>query len=231
VKDTAITRSLIVFSSVACAASAGALVTLIRYVRHEIRRRNYPSWEECQCDFKTQKTIFQVWHSRHEQRGETIVSEEWGIYLVKPGRWLRRFLHHSSQVIATLNPRNRYVERVTLSPQEAYLFAAILHARASNEDVDENFVGLQSYIVWRREVLHFPRHFFDACVRRIYPAHVSPERLAHAEHLPVLWDPTSSLPLPTESNLLDTPIGTRIDYIGWSPSQIAYCTARLANQA
>src|SRR6266571_2968745 len=43
---------------------------------------------------------------------------------------------------------------------------------------------------------------------------------------PAVWDPQSNLPLPTEGELLDTPIGTRIDYIGWTPSQISYCTVR-----
>lgn len=224
-KESTRTRSMIVFSGVALGTTAGVIVTLVRYVRQEVQRRGYPSWEECRCDFKAQSTIFQVWHARNEQRGETIVSQEWGIYLVRPTQWLRRFLHHSAQTIATLNPYNRYVERITLSPQEAYLLAAMLHASVSNEDPDEEFTS--SYIVWRREVLHFPRYFFDACVRRIYPAHVSPERFAQAEALPALWDPRSSLPLPTEGQLLDTPVGTRIDCIGWSPAQISYCTARL----
>src|SRR5438105_8187673 len=99
------------------AATVGALATLSRHVRHEIRRRGYPSWENCHCDFKSKHIIFQVWHSRHEQHGETIVAQEWGLRLSNPPGWLRRLLHYSSQVLATLNPRGNYVERVGLSPQ------------------------------------------------------------------------------------------------------------------
>ncbi|GCE17736.1 hypothetical protein [Dictyobacter kobayashii] len=52
-------------------------------------------------------------------------------------------------------------------------------------------------MIWRREVLHFPRYLFDACLRRLYPVNVSSERLTREEGLPALWDPTSNLPLPT----------------------------------
>lgn len=219
-------RTAFVLSSVVLATTA-TTAALLRYVRREMQNRGYPSWDECRCDFKSQSTIFQVWNSHHEQRGETIVTHEWGIYLVKPAQWFRHLMHYSAQTLAILNPRNRYVERVTLSPQKAYLFAAMLHASISNEDLSEEFISDQSYIVWRREILHFPRYVFDACISRLYPAQVAPERFAQAEPLPALWDPASSLPLPSEGPLLETPPGTRIDCIGWTPSQIAYCTARV----
>ncbi len=223
-------RGLIFATGIAIGTGIAAGAALLRYVRHEIQRRGYPSWEECQCDFKSEATIFQVWHSRHEQRGETVVSHEWGVYLVQPARWLRHLLHTIAQMGAVLNPGGRYVERVTLSPQDAYLFAAILHARATNEDEEEEASNERYMIVWRREVLHYPNYFFDACIRRLYPAHVSTENKARAEALAVVWDPRTSLPLPTEGTLLDTPVGTRIDAIGWTPTQISYCTARLKNQ-
>ncbi len=203
-------------------ATAGTLTTLGRYVRHEVRRRGYPSWESCRCNFKSQPIIFQVWHSRHEQRGETIFAEEWGLRLADPPHWLRRLYHHSSQILATLNPGGNYVQRVALSPQEARQLAFLLRSSTSEEETPPP----STHIVWRREVLYAPRHFFDKCIRRLYPAHIPQERIATAQPLPALWDPQSNLPLPTEGELLDTPIGTRIDYIGWTPSQISYCTVR-----
>ncbi|GCE11488.1 hypothetical protein [Tengunoibacter tsumagoiensis] len=226
-KETTPTRSTLLLTGLALGTGMALLTALVTTIRQEIRHRGYPSWEECQCDFKVSKTIFQVWQSSNEQRGETIVSEEWGVYLVKPAQWLRRLMHYSAQVIATLNPRQRYLERVTLSPQEAYLLAAMLHANVSNEDLSDEYTSEPSYVIWRREVLHFPKHLFDSCIRRLYPVQISPERLHQAQGLPVLWDPQTSLPLATESNLLNAPLGTRIDCVGWSPAQITYCTARL----
>src|SRR5713226_6465870 len=211
------------WTSFVVGATAGALTTLGSYVRREIRRRGYPAWDRCRCDFKSQPTFFQVWHSQHQQRGETIFAEEWGILLSNPPQWLRRLLHHSSQVAATLNPRGNYVERVALSPQEARQLAFLLRATSSEE---ENKSPVHTHIVWKREILYAPRHFFDKCIRRLYPTHISQERIATAQPLPALWDPQSNLPLPTEGELLDTPIGTRIDCIGWTPSQISYCTVR-----
>src|ERR1700676_551149 len=91
--------------SFAVGATARTLTTLGSYVRGEMRRRGYPSWEQCHCDFKAKETIFQVWHSQHEQRGETIFAEEWGLQLTKPPQWLRRLLHPTSQPTPTPNPR------------------------------------------------------------------------------------------------------------------------------
>src|SRR5947209_7680971 len=107
------------WASFVVGTTAGAVLTLGSYVRREILRRGYPSWERCHCDFKARESFFQVWHSQHEQRGETIFAEEWGTHLSNPPQWLRRFFHHSSQVLAALNPGGNYVERVVLSPQEA----------------------------------------------------------------------------------------------------------------
>jgi hypothetical protein len=222
-------RSSLIFTSVALGFTA-ALAALSSYAKHEIRRRGYPSWEDCRCDFKNKQVIFQVWHSSHERRGETIFSQEWGSYLSGPAPWLRRLLHHSSQVLAVLNPRGHYVERVTLSPQEAQRFAVLLHAAATSEvPVVENEQAAEDagHLVWRREVLHVPRYFFDAYIRRLYPVHVKPERIQVAQSLPVVWDSYDDLPLTTDGSLLDTPDGTRIDYIGWNSSQISYCPARL----
>ncbi len=221
-KETATTRGLLILASVTVGATASILTVLNRYVHSEIRRRGYPSWDVCRCDFKSQQSIFQVWYSQNERRGETIVSQEWGTYLVDPPKWLRRFLHHSSQVIATLNPRQHYLERVTLSPQEAHQFAALLYGTSSDEEQSlEN-----AQIVWRREILHEPRYSFGVCTRRLYPVHIPQERIAEVQPLPVLWDPQSDLPLATEGVLLETEVGTRIDLIGWTPSQISYCTVR-----
>lgn len=219
-------RSLTVVTGTTLGMLAGATTLLARYVLQEIERRGYPSWDECQCDFKTQTSVFQVWHSRHEQRGETIIAQEWGIYLVRLPLWLRHFLHHAAQWVATLNPLDRYLERVTLTPQQSYQFAAILHASSTNEDLPEPTYQEDAYIIWRREIVHFPRSLFDACLRRLYPVNLPAERIHGLEGLPVLWDPTTNLPLPNGGPLLSTPIGTRIDYIGWTPAQISYCTAR-----
>ena len=213
---------ILAWAGIVIGATAGALTTLSSYVRREIRRRGYPSWDDCRCDFKSKQTIFQVWHSQHEQRGETIVAQEWGLRLSNPPYWLRRLLHHSAQIIATLNPSSNYVERVTLSPQEAYQLAILLRGTSSEEEVSQT----NAQIVWRREVLHMPRHFFDRCIRRLYPAQVPQERLVSAQPLPALWDVHSNLPLPAEGDILETPVGTRIDCIGWTPSQISYCTVR-----
>ncbi|HZR42154.1 MAG TPA: hypothetical protein VFB12_18685 [Ktedonobacteraceae bacterium] len=229
-KEFARTRSIFILTGVALAAAAGGVTTLVRYVQSEIERRGYPSWEDCKCDLKYQKAIFQVWHSRHDRQGETIVLHEWGIYLYKSPLWLRRLLHHSAQVTATLNPWGRYVKCVALQPQEALQFAAMLHANPSNnEEHTEEHAPENSYVVWRREVLHFPHYLFDACTRRLYPVHISQQRLAQTEPLPALWDPRSNLPLPTEGAVLEASPNTRIDCIGWSPTQVSYCTARLKN--
>ena len=86
-----------------------ALAALSGYVRREIQRRGYPSWDACRCDFKYKQNIYQVWFSRHERRGETVVAEERGIYLINPALWLRRLLHtgrvhdcelYGSQIVA-----------------------------------------------------------------------------------------------------------------------------------
>ena len=207
-------------------ATAGALTTLGSYARSEIRHRGYPLWSNCKCDFKASPTIFQVWGSQHEQRGETIYTEEWGLNLSNPPQWLRRFLHDSAQVLAALNPIGNYVERVTLSPQEARQLAFLLHATSAEEDQEEEESSPFTHVVWRSEVLYTPHHLFDKCIRRIYPAHLPQERIANAQPLPTLWDPQTNLPLPTEGRLLETPTGTRIDCIGWASSQISYCTAR-----
>ena len=212
------------WTSFALGATAGAITTLSRYVSREIRRRHYPAWEECHCAFKSQDSIFQVLYSRHEQRGETVFAEEWGLTLSHPPQWLRRFLHHSSQVCATLNPGDTYVERVSLSPQEASKLASLLFAANSSEDA---LPETSSHIIWRREILYSPRHLLDKCMRHLYPAHIPEERVATAEPLAALWDPRSNLPLPNEGELLETPEGTRIDCIGWTPAQISYCTARI----
>jgi hypothetical protein len=206
-----------------------ALAALGGYVRREIQRRGYPSWDACRCDFKHKQNIYQVWFSRHERRGETVVAEERGIYLVNPALWLRRLLHSSAQVIAILNPRSRYLERVMLSPQEARQFAVLLRT-GNGEDQESASEQETGQIVWRREILHVPRYLFDTYIRRLYPTPVSQEQIERNPYdpsLPALWDPHTDLPLPTEGALLQTPNGTRVDYIGWTPSQISYCTARL----
>jgi hypothetical protein len=222
-------RSSLIFTGATLGVTV-ALAALGSYAQHEIQRRGYPSWDDCHCDFKHKHVIFQVWHSRHERRGETIFSQEWGSYLAGPAPWLRRLLHHSCQVIAVLNPRHHYVERVTLSRQEAQRFAVLLHAAATGEEpatTGEQLAEATGHLVWRREILHVPRYFFDAYIRRLYPSHVPSERTEEAQPLPVVWDPYSDLPLTTDGSLLDTPDGTRIDYIGWNSSQVSYCTARL----
>jgi hypothetical protein len=214
------------WASFVVGTTAGAVLTLGSYVRREIRRRGYPSWERCHCDFKARESFFQVWHSQHEQRGETIFAEEWGTHLSNPPQWLRRFFHHSSQVLAALNPGGNYVERVVLSPQEALQLASLLRTASSEEETPP----LNAQIVWRREILYAPRHFFDKCIRRLYPVHIPAERIETAQALQALWDPQSNLPLPAGEELLETPLGTRIDYIGWSPSQISYCTVRTRDE-
>jgi len=214
------------WASFVVGTTAGAVLTLGSYVRREIRRRGYPSWERCHCDFKARESFFQVWHSQHEQRGETIFAEEWGTHLSNPPQWLRRFFHHSSQVLAALNPGGNYVERVVLSPQEALQLASLLRTTSSEEETPP----LNAQIVWRREILYAPRHFFDKCIRRLYPVHIPAERIEAAQALQALWDPQSNLPLPAGEELLETPLGTRIDYIGWSPSQISYCTVRTRDE-
>ncbi|BCL83023.1 hypothetical protein ccbrp13_54880 [Ktedonobacteria bacterium brp13] len=219
--------STLILGGAVLGALTGTTAALVSYVRRETIRRGYPAWEECNCDFKTQQTIFQVWHSRLSQRGETIVTQEWGLYLVHLPRWLRRTLHHAAQTIAVLNLRNRYVERVTLTPQQSYQFAAILHASTTNEDLPEPIYADDTFVTWRREILHYPTYLFDACLSRLYPVNVAPEQVHTLEGLPALWDTASNLPLPTEGTLLNTPEGTRIDRIGWSPTQITYCTARV----
>src|SRR6266571_5439498 len=133
-RRTSSVRKRLIVISVALGAITGAATSLGSYVRQEIKRRGYPSWEDCQCDFKNKQTVFQVWHSHHERRGETIVSQEWGSYISHPAPWLRRLMHYSAQVIATLNPRGRYVERVTLSPQKTPRFVTLLHSPGSNEE-------------------------------------------------------------------------------------------------
>src|SRR2546425_10676333 len=117
-KETASLRGQFIIAGMAL-GSVAMLAALGEHVRREVQRRGYPSWEACHCDFKHKQNIYQIWFSRHEQRGETVVVEERGIYLVNSTLWLRRFLHSSAQILAILNPRNRYVERVLLSPQEA----------------------------------------------------------------------------------------------------------------
>src|SRR5579863_9323684 len=163
------------WTSFAIGATAGAITTLSRHVRREIRHRRYPTWEDCHCAFKSQDSIFQVLFSRHEQRGETVFAEEWGLTLSHPPQWLRRLLHHSSQVCATLNPNGNYVERVSLTPQEAGKLASLLFATTSSEDT---LPESSSHIVWRREVLYSPRRIFDTYIRRLYPAQIPQERIA-----------------------------------------------------
>lgn len=224
-KKTTRTRNLIIFT--ALGAATGALTVLSRYVHKEIVRRGYPSWRECQCAFKTRQTLFPVLYSRHKRRGETVFSQEWGMTLVRPPYWLRRLLHHSAQIAATLNPSGRYVERSVLNPQEARQFALLLQiTSASEEDFAEEEALEHMRTVWRCEVLHVPLHLVDVHIRRLYPIRVSRDRDDLVKSLPVLWDHYHKLPLPGERVLLETPDGTRIDYIGWTPSQISYCTAR-----
>ena len=69
-KEAASMRSGFIYSGMAVAATVG-LVALGSYVNSEVRRRGYPSWETCRCDFKHKQNIYQVWFSRHERRGET----------------------------------------------------------------------------------------------------------------------------------------------------------------
>lgn len=225
-KETTTPRGTILLAVATLGVTASALTALGKYVRREIVRRGYPSWKDCRCEFKDSDTIFQVWYSTHKRQGETVVAHEWGTYLTHPAPWLRRFLHYGSQVIAALNPGNRYLERVTLSPQEAYQFARLLRSAIAEADNEELYLP-DAQIVWRREILHFPGYPFGVCTRRLYPSHVPRERADEAQPIPALWDPQRDLPLPTEGPLLETPPGTRIDLIGCTPSQISYCTARL----
>ncbi|GHO54357.1 hypothetical protein [Ktedonobacter robiniae] len=220
-------RSNLLLTGLALGATAMA-TTLVGYVRREVQRRGYPSWEECQCDFKAKQAFFQVFHSRHQWRGATIVTQEWGAHLVNPAPWLRRLLHHGSQALAVLNMGNHYVERVTLSPQEAHQFVYAIQGKSMGEQDDESQEIMEKrQLIWRREVLHVPSHPFDAYVHRLYPLPVTKSQQEISAGLPVLWDRASDTPITVEGTLLDTPLGTRIDYIGWTPSQVAYCTARL----
>ncbi len=229
-RDRSRTRQLVILSGIAL-SSVGMLSTLNHYIRREMKKRDYPSWDMCRCNFKLQKTIFLVYHSRHKQRGETVVSQEWGIPLNDPPYWLRRFLHTGAQLGAILNPYGRYVERVLLNPQQAQHFAVQLLATSENEEISRVGKPDSFYVIWRREVLHVPRHAFDAYTRRLYPVQVSQQRSTQAEPLPALWDAMHGLPLPGGGTLLDMPTGTRIDYIGWTPSQISCCTVRHSSDA
>lgn len=233
-RDRSRTHNLVMLTSVVF-GTVSMLSMLNRYIRQEMQKRGYPSWNICHCNFKNQRTIFLVCHSRHEQRGETIVSQEWGIPLNDPPDWLRHLLHVGAQVGAILNPSGRYVERVAITPQEAQHFAVLLRSALTNEAKEQSETSEEvaqtgspdtSYLIWRREVLHVPRYAFDPYTCRLYPVQVSQERSTQMQPLPALWDVTSKLPLPGGEPLLEIPIGTRIDYIGWTPSQISYCTVR-----
>ncbi|GHO44985.1 hypothetical protein [Ktedonospora formicarum] len=219
-------RSNLLFTGFALAATA-MTTTLVRYVHHEIQRRGYPSWEECQCDFKRKQAFFQVWHSRHQRRGATIVTQEWGTHLINPAPWLRRAFHHGSQALAVLNLGNHYVERVTLNPQEARNFVRSLQSESEEPESSVAELTEQHQMVWRREILHVPTHLFDPYIYRLYPVPVRIKDERQAHELPVLWDTNSDMPLTVEGPLLETPRETRIDYIGWTSSQVAYCTARV----
>ncbi|HEY7418294.1 MAG TPA: hypothetical protein VH593_24145 [Ktedonobacteraceae bacterium] len=227
-RDRLAARKLITLTGVALSA-AGAFTILNQYVSHEMKNRGYPAWKQCRCDFKAQHTVLLIYRSRHKQQGETFISQEWSIPLYNLPVWLRRTLHHCAQVIAIFNPTRRYVERALLVPQEAQQFA--LKPRPITDDEEGTVMEQQTgaYIIWRREVLHVPHHFFDVYIRRLYPAYISDEQQAQA--LPVLWDVASDMPLPLEGTLLDTPLGTKFDYIGWTPSQTSYCTARITQPA
>jgi hypothetical protein len=233
-RDRSRTRNLVMLTSVVFGA-VSTLSILSRYVRQEIQKRGYPSWDICHCNFKARRAIFLVCHSHHEQRGETIVSQEWGVPLNDPPEWLRYFLHIGAQVGAVLNPSGRYVQRVAITPQEAQHFAVLLRSALTNESNETSETNEDaalaaspetSYLIWRREVLHVPRYAFDPYTCRLYPVQVSQEKSTQVQPLPALWDVASKLPLPGGEPLLETPIGTRIDYIGWTPSQISYCTVR-----
>lgn len=227
-KHRSAARKLFVLTGVAFSA-ASAFTILNQYVSREMKKRGYPTWQQCRCDFKVQRTIFLIYRSHHRQQGETFISQEWSIPLYDPPAWLRCALHHCAQIIAILNPTRRYVERVLLAPQKAQQIT--LEPRPITSDEEGTVIEQQAgaYIIWRREVLHVPHHFFDVYTRRLYPAYISYEQQAQA--LPVLWDTTGNMPLPLEGTLLDAPTGTRFDYIGWTPSQIAYCTARIMQPA
>jgi hypothetical protein len=192
-----------------------------------MKQRRYPTWDECHCNFKAQKLIFLVYHSRHEQRGETVVSHEWGIPLSDPPAWLRRILHYSAQASAILNPTRRYVERLMITPQKAQQFALTPQTTSVGEESTQAQTRKDAFIIWRREVLHVPRHALDAYTRRLFPVEVLSRQSEQLPSLPVLWDPASKLPLPLEGGLLDAPTGTRFDCIGWTPAQVSYCTVRL----
>src|SRR5947209_19892347 len=58
-------------------------------------------------------------HTRYWRDWSSDVCSSDLTHLSNPPQWLRRFFHHSSQVLAALNPGGNYVERVVLSPQEA----------------------------------------------------------------------------------------------------------------
>src|SRR5579859_5947299 len=128
-KAPIVTRNLLIVT----ALGATAMLTMLgRYLRSEIVSRGYPYWQQCQCDRRP--IVFLVLHSRHRQRGETIFSQEWGVTLINPPRWLRRFLHHSAQVLATLNPGDRYVQCGVLNPQEARQLAPSLLLTTSTDE-------------------------------------------------------------------------------------------------
>jgi hypothetical protein len=189
---------------------AGALAL---YTRRQMVRRGYPSWDACRCRFKLDEGFFQVWHSWSEQRGETLVEHEFGINITHPPQWLRRALHYSAQLCAICNPLQRYVERVDLPG------VAAPHAPAEP--------------AWQKEITGWPRGAIGTVTAEMRPiagASAAASPSPSGATVRAFLDPRSRQYVLKNCCSLQAPAGTRVDFIGWTPAQISYCTARLHPQ-
>jgi len=191
-------------------ALAALSIALGWYVRWQAANRGYPSWDECRCRFKLDDGFFQVWHSWSEQVGDTLVEHEFGINITHPPQWLRKALHYGAQVCSILNPLQRYVERVDLPGT----FAS--HAT----DVP----------AWHKEITGWPQGAIGVVTTRMRPAvsaSTAPSSSVPDTTVRAFLDPRSQRYVLKNCCSLQAPAGTRVDFIGWTPAQIAYCTARL----
>jgi hypothetical protein len=181
-------------------------------VRREIAHRGYPSWDTCRCRFKLDESFFQVWHSWSEQQGDTLVEHEFGLNITRPPQWLRRSLHYGAQICAILNPWQRYVERVDISRS------------VTGHTLDE--------LAWHKEITHWPRRTIGIVTTEMRPRPLTAAAPATSSTvLRALRDPRSQQYVLKNCCSLQAPAGTRVDFIGWAPTQIAYCTARLHPQS
>lgn len=193
----------------AMVALGGALAL---YVRRQIVVRGYPSWDDCRCRFKLDEGFFQVWHSWSEQRGDTLVEHELGINITHPPRWLRQALHYGAQLCSVLNPLQRYVERVDLPG------------------------GSATEPAWRKAVVEWPQGAVGVVTTELRPIANEVLRPFSAEGEPdpivrAFRDPRRQQYVLKNCCSLQTPTGTRVDFIGWTPAQISYCTARLHSRS